>query len=85
MKAESARAIYAILVEECRAPQGQEEAFIAAHVNGEPGEWRFKGDLGHGGKFYSYNKWRGGCYEEDRTPERDAMIERANCRLLEIP
>lgn len=59
------------------------------------GEFRFMGDLGFGGKVRqpwsvaTKGEWTHGgqvyvdCYPEDSTPERKAMIERANTRLAE--
>lgn len=48
-------------------------------------EFRFQGALGFGGKFYNDGRvWRVGCYGEDRTPERLAMIARANVSLAAL-
>src|SRR5688572_1078314 len=82
-----------IVSEECGARyQGSDvwdrrdrEAFVRYFV--EPGfhEWRFIGALGFGGKLYlNCGRLRVSCYSEDRTPQRDAMIERANERLAVV-
>lgn len=48
-------------------------------------EFRFMGKLGFGGKIWDTGTaWRVSCYPENRTPERDAMIERANARLADL-
>lgn len=48
-------------------------------------EYRFMGDLGFGGKFWLHR--RDGmyvtCYPEDRTPERDTIVDATN-RYLAI-
>jgi hypothetical protein len=84
----TANAIYDILAEECGA-RGQRGSF--AEWAGRDGaclwEFRFQGALGFGGKFRADGRgdhWRVDCYSEDRTPERDAMIERANARLADL-
>lgn len=47
-----------------------------------PQEWRFMGNLGIGGKFYSTRqKWWVNCYPEDRTVERAHIICRVNAQL----
>lgn len=51
-------------------------------------EWRFCGALGFGGKLRQ-NSNRDGtpyvdCYREHETPERQAMIDEANKRLVDL-
>lgn len=49
-------------------------------------EWRFQGKLGFGGKLH-INAHRGvyvTAYPEDLTPERQAMIDKANDKLASI-
>lgn len=77
---EIANRAYDVLVEECQAPEYGRNDFVRHYmINPRATEWRFQGALGFGGKF-----WRSGgkayvtCYVEDRTPERKAMIDRAN-------
>lgn len=46
-------------------------------------EYRFQGSLGFGGKFYAECDAAGihcrvGCYPEDRTVERDAVVDKVN-------
>lgn len=49
------------------------------------GEYRFFGDLGSGGKFYFDSLgFRVDCYEENKTPERRAMIDAANVELKSL-
>lgn len=95
MNAKQANKVYDILVQECGAKDDQydREHFVQKQTAEQVTEWRFCGKLGFGGKF-----WRHGgvgwlfvtreqmyvdCYQEDRTPERKAMIEAANKRLKE--
>jgi hypothetical protein len=74
--------VWDILVAECGASeQGREAYRLEVAERGWPEEWRFVGALGFGGKV----RWdRHGerlyvdCYREDETPERKAMIDRAN-------
>lgn len=78
--AECRVAIYRVLVDECGMSEEQRDDFFYIF----PGciEFRFMGSLGFGGKVH----WTGGrlyvsCYSEDRTPERAAIVERANTKL----
>lgn len=58
---------------------GQRHTRCPAH---DPIEHRFGGLLGFGGKLHwAHGRLYVSCYQEDRTPERAAMIERANARL----
>lgn len=84
--AEQADAIYAVLMEECGAPRGRErERFRRYLTTANDPEWRFCGSLGFGGKFrVSSGKPRVDYYPEDRTPARNAMVERANERIKEL-
>lgn len=74
--------IYDVLVEECGAPEGQDyRTDFAVHFPACV-EYRFGGALGFGGKvWWSHDKLYVTCYPEDRTLERDTMIEHANARL----
>lgn len=88
--AEQADAIFEILKQECGASEfhrGQFPHFVVGRPSLGIAEFRFQGDLGFGGKFYcdSRGHWRVDCYSEDRTPARQAMIDRAMARLAEIP
>lgn len=83
-----ANAIYDILVRECGAQEGDKWSGRAAFVHEftrarHTDEYRFCGSLGFGGKFYTDGP-RVSCYPEDRTPKREAMIERANKALLDL-
>lgn len=94
---EQAAKALCILVEECgyRLHPHDGESFIH-HVVAEPGtdwhrvcnEYRFCGALGFGGKFRNNgnndNTPYVDCYQEDETPERRKMIERANTRLAAL-
>jgi hypothetical protein len=88
-----ANAVYDVLVRECGAPDSDRgwpgrDSFVFAFTSERPPrEWRFCGALGFGGKLYP--GWHGephrvGCYCEDETPERRAMVERANAALREM-
>lgn len=81
-----AELLWRVLVEECRARDDERDRGSFIRYVTEPNqfghEWRFMGALGVGGKFYNdHFSWRVGCYPEDRSPERDEMIRRANERL----
>jgi hypothetical protein len=90
----TANAIYSILVEECGADSAADSRgdfvdYLArpTFLNGGAYEFRFQGSLGFGGKFRMAaggSRWRVDYYPEDRTPERDAMVERANDRLFKL-
>jgi hypothetical protein len=87
---DDARAVWIILREECGAHTHTASDFTDFRIcmTTSPGyvkEFRFQGHLGFGGKL-RLNGNRDGrpyvdCYREDETPERLAMIERANERL----
>lgn len=74
--------VYDVLVAECGAPETLRDAFLTAWARNERLEFRFQGNLGFGGKVYrnihTLPRFFVGCYPEDRTPERDAAINRAN-------
>lgn len=74
------RAVWDVLVEECGARPSQWDQFSSLWP--ECTEFRFMGVLGFGGKVYDDlgAPWVG-CYREDETPERRAVIERTNERL----
>jgi hypothetical protein len=87
---EQALAAAKVLEEECGARFGDEaelEAFVR-HVTDTGAccpEWRFCGALGFGGKFRNNGNNHDiphvDCYPEHDTPERRALIARANDRL----
>jgi hypothetical protein len=80
-----------ILVEECglRADDGRDGfVWTISDPHQDCREYRFMGALGFGGKFRNNGNRNDtphvDCYREDETPERLAMIERANARLAEL-
>jgi hypothetical protein len=84
MTRDEANAIYDILVRECGAAEGRDWSypgrahFVAMLTCERPtDEYRFMGSLGFGGKFYARDM-RVGYYGENRTPEREEMVRRAN-------
>jgi hypothetical protein len=84
-----ANSIWAILVAECGASDDSfdRSAFVQylGEVKNSGHEYRFMGKLGTGGKFYNDGfDWHVDCYKEDTTPERTAMIVRANDRLRHL-
>lgn len=84
MNETTANAIYDLLQEHCEASDYWRENFVHEQTHGCR-EYRFQGALGFGGKFYSdRDAWRVGCYREDDTPERLAMIDIANAALVEL-
>lgn len=84
---ERANQIYDILVRETGAAESERDDFVhhVAKEHRDSLEWRFRGVLGFGGKFYIgiYRKIpvRVSYYPEDRSPERDAATEAANVAL----
>ena len=89
LTAEQANAVYDVLVEHCGASGHPDEKtnFVFHQTCKVEREYRFQGRLGLGGKFYrdgSRDQWRVGCYREDLTPERQAMIGAANAALAEL-
>lgn len=87
MNREQLEAVYDVLVECCGANEHPDdrEQFVGTHLTGDGcTEYRFCGALGFGGKFRSQGQWRVDCYGEDSTPERRAMIERANEALVAL-
>lgn len=82
---ETANRLYDIVVKTCGAVDTEfwrHDFVMSAMVNGIS-EYRFGGHLGMGGKLYS-RPWRVSCYRDDRSPDRDAMIESANRQLKDI-
>ncbi len=79
-----AHAIYDVLVQHAgeHDPDGYERrAFVYNQTRRFCGEYRFQGALGFGGKFWRSDGWRVNCYPEDRTPERESVIEATNTAL----
>lgn len=83
---ELAEAVYDVLVEECRAHPDDRATFVRNFDEHARLEWRFVGALGMGGKVWKQTRPMlfVTCYSEDETPERLAMIERANARLAAL-
>ena len=88
---ETAERVFAVIAEECGARTGSlgqgAEAFVryVGSASAFRQEFRFGGALGFGGKFYNDGgRWRVGCYPEDSTLKREAMIARANERLAAL-
>lgn len=91
----TANAVYDVLEAECRAPVMSRDSFVREFTSERPThEWRFQGALGFGGKIYmdvTRPHWAinpspmwVSCYRENETPERLAMIDRANERLANL-
>lgn len=79
--------VYDVLVEECQAWDGGHDRanFIGQQIREAPGEWRFCGSLGFGGKFWrNDDRLYVNCYWEDETPSRRLSIDAANTRLAEL-
>jgi hypothetical protein len=83
-------AIFYIITRVCGACNDEYERqnFVYHYTKfneGPPREWRFKGHLGFGGKLYfEYDGISVGCYAEDATPERNAIINQANALLATV-
>jgi hypothetical protein len=79
----AASAVWEILVDECGAWNSDDSALrdFERHWP-DCREYRFQGRLGFGGKVWAnVGQVYVTCYREDETPERAAMITRANVRL----
>jgi hypothetical protein len=79
--------VYDVLVEECGARDGEFDRmnFVIEYERctrepGPPSEYRFKGDLGFGGKFH-YPSMKVDCYPEDENASTLRKVEAANARL----
>lgn len=63
----------------------EKETFIRSFAKETTSEWRFQGHLGFGGKFYrNCGRMWISCYSEDRTAERQVIIDKVNELLREI-
>lgn len=79
--------VYSILVEHGDAHETYREHFVSHALEEEHSlhEWRFCGNLGFGGKIWRDNgRLFVRCYPEDVTPEREAVIETINAKLLAL-
>lgn len=89
---DQAAAARQILVEECGLDQDPQNRDGFVRVISDPAqdcrEWRFMGALGFGGKFRNNGNQNNtphvSCYREHETPERLAMMEKANRRLSDL-
>jgi hypothetical protein len=92
---DQADAIYTVLVNHAGAPASSDSrhSFIYHQTKGYCDEYRFSGNLGFGGKFWRNvtsrpggtfgESWYITAYQEDTTPERQAMLDVTN-ELLEV-
>jgi hypothetical protein len=91
---DQALAIRAVLVEECGYRVHDRYDQFVDSIRTDAGkkhvchEYRFMGALGFGGKFRNNGNQNNtphvDCYREDETPDRLAMIERANARIARL-
>jgi hypothetical protein len=87
---EVAHKIYDILVEitGIHVPEDMDTdrmSFVRYATEGSWTEFRFSYPLGFGGKVWNNaGRWYVGCYREDDTPEREAIIERTNAALAKL-
>lgn len=84
---EKANAVYDVLVQECGAYKGFREDFVL-HFCEDPldrltSQWRFGGLLGFGGKF-NWIHMSVSLYQDDLTPLRAGIQQRANARLAAL-
>lgn len=86
-----ANRIYDVLIEHAGASESWRRDFVYHQTHEHVPEYRFQGLLGFGGKFRRssrwYDKgesWRVDCYPEDRSPERDKLVEATNKALSEL-
>jgi hypothetical protein len=73
---------YDILVKTVNADPSNRDCFVETQTSEVCHEYRLLSDLGFGGKFRRRDerstKFSVDCYREDRTKERDSMIEEVN-------
>jgi hypothetical protein len=81
--ADQANAIWDVLVEHAGAVEDQREQFVSVQTYSHCAEYRFGGELGFGGKFWS-QRWDVTCYSEDQTAERQAIIAATNAALAAL-
>ncbi len=90
-----AAAVWQVLVDHAGVVDDEWDraAFIDLQSRNVEPEWRFMGTLGFGGKFRRNRVWIGstrteswtvGCYAEDLTDERQAVIDKTNEALAEL-
>lgn len=80
-----ANSIIDILVEHCGVNANRRKTIIDDLMWGNLTEYRFQGNLGFGGKLnYNNSKIYVSYYPEDKTPEKELMVEIANNKLSEI-
>ena len=79
-----ADAIYDLLVSKVGAHPRHRTEFVESLMEGCR-EFRFQGKLGFGGKIYvDPHRIRIGCYRDDGTPERLAIILEVNAELEKL-
>lgn len=76
--------VYTILVTTCGASESERKDFVHAMQRTEQlcQEWRFRGMIGFGGKFYCSDLWCVGCYPEEEGPDSVTRIAEANEQLI---
>jgi hypothetical protein len=80
-----ANSIVDILVEHCGVNANRRKTIVDDLMWGKLTEYRFQGNLGFGGKLnYNNSKIYISYYLEDKTPEKELMVEIANNKLSEI-
>jgi len=81
-------AAYDVLVQHAGAYPGERSDFVYELTRRDKGyrveEWRFRGLLGFGGKFWRNRTFYVSCYREDETPERLQIIETVNAALAAL-
>ncbi len=86
MTEHQANSIYDILASTCGATEYWRADFIHHATNNDTLEYRFQGSLGFGGKVFIERRGvRVSCYSEDRNPERELVIFKANGLLRKLP
>lgn len=87
---DQAKSVLTILEQECGYRHGDADYFVRYITDSKHPclEFRFCGALGFGGKFRNNGNRNDtpyvDCYKEHETPERTAMIKRANARLAQL-
>lgn len=78
-------AVYDVLVDLAGAHPGEKQDFVQRSQTPGVLEWRFRGSLGFGGKFWRHAEgFYVTCYPEDVTPARTEVITRTNAALAAL-
>lgn len=80
-----ANSIVDILIEHCGVAANRRNSIVEELMWQQLTEYRFQGELGFGGKLkHKHNKLYVDYYPEDKTTQREQMVQAANTKLEKI-